>query len=322
MSQITLRFVGEQTASKILGFYSVMNTAETPLKDCEFLDVQNGDTITCSAGAYGTFKRKTRFEVYYDGDDEDEADCIGDAKTKCSKPIIGDSLKNCDDLVVVSHVDGDGALCNANVLSTDIAILESNAFVDNRRLTTDPLRVWKGLDLWIRWMLICLLIAFSALISISCFLCGLRRRAEVEQTEKEEKLDDILKHIAMKKWRANSNSNSHLDEVEGSVVRHIAMTLAQRSRERHRAETWGANKHTVVVQKHHHHHHHRIEPANSSGSSDEADTTTTSSDDDEDEIDETEDLDLAYEDEYYFDEEEEIPTVMHYDDGTNFEYAE
>ena len=136
-----------------------------------------------------------RFEVYYDGKDDDEADCVGDAKTKCSKPIIGDALRKCDNLVVVAHVDGDGAFCDANVLSADPAIQESNAIVDNERSTSDPLRVWKELDLWIRWILICLLIAFFALIGISYFLCCLRRRKESKQIEKEETLDDVMKHI-------------------------------------------------------------------------------------------------------------------------------
>ena len=317
MSQITLQYVGEQTASKILGFYKVKksNSKETPLTDCEFLNVQNGDTITCSAGEYGVFKRRTRFEIYYDGNDDDAADCIGDTKTKCSKPIIGDSVRKCDNLVVVAHVDGDGAFCDANVLSADPATQESNAVVDNERSTSDPLRVWKELDLWIRWMLICLLIAFISLIGISCLLCGLWRKAEAKQTEKEHKLDDIMKTIAMKKWQQKRNS----EEVEGSVIRHIAMALTQRRR-----ETWGANERTVVQT-------HRAAPATSSQSSSESvdqldtmmaiDAVTGISDEHEDEMQENEDLDLGYEDEYYF-EDENMPTVMHYDDGTNIEYAE
>ena len=311
MTQITLQYVGEQTASKILGFYSVMNTAETPLKDCEFLDVQNGDTITCSAGAYGTFKKKTRFEVYYDGDDEDEADCIGDAKTKCLKPIIGDSLKNCYDLVVVSHIDGDGSFCDANVLSADIAILKSNAFVDNRRLTTDSFRVWKGLDLWIRWMLICLFIAFSVLISVSCFLCGLQRRTQAKRTAKEEELDDIMKHIALQKWREKVNGEI---EVRRSLVQHIAMSLRRR-------HTWGANNHTVV------HTHQAI--STTSIDLDVLETPhvmpITSPQSVMESFDEhrdmTEDENSAHEDAYYFDEEN-IPTVMHHEDDTNCEYAD
>ena len=285
MTQITLRYVGEQTASKILGFYNVMNTAETPLKDCEFVNVQNGDTITCSAGAYGTFKRKTRFEIYYDGDNEDEADCIGDARTKCRKMIVGRSLPNCDDLVVLSHLDGDGAFCDANILSADIAALESNAIVDNERSTSDPLRVWKELDLWIRWMLICLLIAFLALIGISYFLCCLRRRKESKQIEKEETLDDVMKHIALKKL----SEKRHSEEVEGSLVRHISMTLAKRRR-----TTWGANAHTNVRT-------HRAVP-------------TTSAEIEEDD-------DLAFENEYYV-EEEDASIIMRSADGGNSEYVE
>jgi len=296
MTQITLQYVGDWSASKILGFYSVMNTAETPLKDCEFLNVQKGDTITCSAGAYGTFKRKTRFEVYYDGNDNDEADCIGDAKTKCDKMSVGKSLKNCADLVVVSHVDGDGAFCDADVLSFDVAIRGSNAFVGNDRRAMSPSALWEELDLWIRWMLICLLVAFTALITISCFLCALQRRARTEQREKERKLDDIMKQIAMKKWRKS-------------------MSWGQR-----RGETRASNE-RIAIQTHQVQTHHVVQANSSQFSSDSSDeldtetgmdTSTTTADDDED---------LEYAEEYYL-EDQDILTAIHHDNGTDCEYAE
>ena len=195
MTQITLEYVGEKTASEIVGYYNGNKMSTSQLEDCKFSNVEPGDTITCSAGSYGKFKRKTRFEVFYEGNEDDEADCSGDAKTKCKKMTIGKSIKQCDDLVVVSHVDGDGALCNANILEAELSetAMASNALTARGMTLSSPLRIWKELDPLIRWMLICIFIAFTVLIAISCFLCvfGKHRR------RKTLSMDEVASHIEM-----------------------------------------------------------------------------------------------------------------------------
>merc|ERR1712242_678301 len=107
---------------------------------------------------------------------------------------------------------------------------------------------------------------------MSSFLCGLRRRAKGEQSEKEENLDDIMKHISMKKWATNIGS----EEVEGSIVRHLAMTLDKRRR-----ATRGSKERTVV------HCTHQAVPTKSV------------------EMCRDDDLDMAFEDEFYVEEEGE-----------------
>ena len=178
-----------------MGFRNVKKLSTSQLDDCEFFNVQNGDTITCSAGSYGTFKRRTRFEVYYDGDTDEEAGCSGDAKTKCNKMTIGKSIKNCDDLVVASHVDGDGALCNADILEAQMSetAMASNALAVSGLTLNSPLRIWKELDPLTRWMLICIFIAFVVLIAISCYICVFGKHRK----RKTLSVDDVASHIAM-----------------------------------------------------------------------------------------------------------------------------
>ena len=195
MTQITLEYVGEKTASKIVGYYNGNKMSTSQLDDCEFSNVETGDTITCSAGSYGKFKGKTRFEVFYEGNEDDEADCSGDAKTKCKKMTIGKSIKNCDDLVVVSHVDGDGALCNVDIMEAQFSgeAMASNALTATGMTLNSPLRIWKELDPFIQYLLIGLFIAFTALIVVSCCICvfGKNRR------RKTQSFDSVLNHIEM-----------------------------------------------------------------------------------------------------------------------------
>jgi len=316
MSEMTLQYTGTQTASRIVGYYNVNKVPKSKLSSCEFFDVQPGDTISCSAGSKDTFRRKTQFEVYYDGDDD--ASCSGTAKTKCSKMIVGKSIKNCDELMVLSHIDGDGAFCDVSILEQDVQILESNAFAGTERLVmTDPLRVWAELDLWFRWTLVGLLTAFAALTVMACYLCAIRRRGQVGQSMDEEGLDDIVRHIAMRnalKKRARQEEHDQGPKnsisVDNSIVRHIAMTL--------RKHTFGGREEDDGIQGDGH--------LDEVDLNDDEDNVDDEYYDEEDSCEEIQELDVPpqveYDDEYYFEDDEAMPTVIGFDDGTRCQYAE
>ena len=46
-------------------------------------------------------------------------DCVGRFATDCSVQLIGLSAEKCNDLFVVSYVDGEGQYCDATVLAED-----------------------------------------------------------------------------------------------------------------------------------------------------------------------------------------------------------
>eukprot|EP01083_Nonionella_stella_P315942 1143002_1 len=198
MTALTLRYVGDQTAASI-----VVYNARWRLILCTFTNVKKGEKITCTADNTkdGTFTRQTRFSVSYENrrrslvdlNDIKNADCVGLMQTSCAVQIIGDKVIGCSDLVVISHVDGDGALCNARILALETDNT-ANAYInDYQRMYADPLKVLDELDPYIRWTLICIMITFVVLVFASIYICFVAKSRNLSEDDDE---DDVLKSIA------------------------------------------------------------------------------------------------------------------------------
>eukprot|EP01083_Nonionella_stella_P114401 338235_1 len=198
MTALTLRYVGDQTAASI-----VVYNARWRLILCTFTNVKKGEKITCTADNTkdGTFTRQTRFSVSYENrrrslvdlNDIKNADCVGLMQTSCAVQIIGDKVIGCSDLVVVSHVDGDGALCNARILALETDNTANAYMKDYQMMYADPLKVLNELDPYIRWTLICIMITFVVLVFASIYICFVAKSRNLSEDDDE---DDVLKSIA------------------------------------------------------------------------------------------------------------------------------
>jgi len=141
------------------------------------------------------------------GDDE----CIGSVATSCSSQIIGDKLSGCNSLEVISYIDGNGGLCTSEILSIE-AEHANNALIKGGQTLDNPLKVFDGLDPYIRWTLICILIAFVVLIFVSLYICGIYKGKQEEDEE-----DVIASAIAMRKANANYIEDE-IEEIDQSLT--------------------------------------------------------------------------------------------------------
>lgn len=196
MVELTLKYLGQTTASSIIGYY-VDKKGENEEVLCSFYDVDPEDEITCSSGSLSKLKRRTAFIVSYD-DDDDARSCSGDIKTKCPTDIIGDALDGCNDLVVLSFVDGDGALCDTAISAAEAAASSNNAWIGDEATLHDPLELFEGMDPLVRWTLIGAMVAFAVLMALSVFICVFKKK------EKNENEDVIAASIAMTGLRSES----------------------------------------------------------------------------------------------------------------------
>ena len=158
---------------------------------CEFESVSPGDILICNINnaGYNSYKRRAFFIV---------GDCYGAIRTDCSTQLIGE-IGACDEMVIRSYIDMDNAYCDADVLDAQFG--SDNAFTNSKN-TINGIRTltFTELDPYIQWILICLLIAFIALVIVAIYICFVRNRIYKSDTENLEKdIDrDVIAHtIAM-----------------------------------------------------------------------------------------------------------------------------
>ena len=210
LTAITLLYSGSTTAETIVGYWHW----KRQIVACTFYNVEPNQEVTCYAGDLGELKRKTTFVVTYaDG----EGECTGSVKTKCQKKIIGDSLKNCEDLTVISHIDGDGALCDAATYEAE-DVSSSNALIASEStLDVQLLTVWEGLDPFVRYALIGIFLAFMALMICGCYLCVIGKNRNKSENDKISEAR-ISSNIAMSPTTtspANYHKDYHQDPTRG-----------------------------------------------------------------------------------------------------------
>jgi len=151
--------------------------------------VSNGDTFTVysiSAG-FDTFAYITGVNVYDAG--SGDVICIYD-RLYASRPYqVGRIIGRCSVLTVNSFVCADGALCDDTAVADYYqAVSADDALVNAEQVLDDPLRVFSGLDPYVRYSLIGLLLTFAGLMLVACYICVARKDEGAKDRKQPEKI--------------------------------------------------------------------------------------------------------------------------------------
>ena len=107
--------------------------------------------------------------------------CIAKFRTYCSRSIVGSRSEGCDDLRMVSYVDGAGHECDQITLhgssqgdtNSDSDDHTYNAIASGQGMSasTSPIEWIKGLDPFTRYTLLAIMVTSVALMCVACYIC-------------------------------------------------------------------------------------------------------------------------------------------------------
>jgi len=115
-----------------------------------------------------------------DSDSDDDGQCIAKFRTYCSRSIVGTRSEGCDDLQMISYVDGAGNECDQTLLhgnsygdgdSDEGTLYNAMAGGGSRSAPTSPIEWIKELDPFTKWTLLAILVTALALMAVACYVC-------------------------------------------------------------------------------------------------------------------------------------------------------
>merc|ERR1740123_2117598 len=125
--------------------------------------------------------------------------------TQCSVQIIGDRLHGCNDLSIVSYIDGIGALCDVETLKDEMSDPQNALIMDYDEKTTlkNAFDVISSLDPFILWSLVAILLTFVLLMFVSVYVCKI---CKVKNEDDDESCDAIAEAIMLAQKKKKENN--------------------------------------------------------------------------------------------------------------------
>eukprot|EP01084_Bolivina_argentea_P115914 206056_1 len=153
-----------------------LNPRRTDTVLCVFENISPGQQIQCESKPYRKFHKKTYFVVSYIGNSNN---CVGKFDTTCNGIKIGDISNGCNDLHIVSYVDGYGSFCDKNVLNEDNTINGANALVNNKPNRQFSFNEFDETHAYILYSLIGVIIIFIVVMIIGFCVCMIKKDENV-----------------------------------------------------------------------------------------------------------------------------------------------
>ena len=106
--------------------------------------------------------------------------CIAKFRTYCSRSVVGSRSEGCDDLQMISYVDGAGYECDEGTLGGYTRDVDSdsddstyNAVASGQGISApqSPIEWIKGLDPFTRYTLLAIMVTSVALMGVACYIC-------------------------------------------------------------------------------------------------------------------------------------------------------